>query len=91
MLCAWKGMLFAQQVGEDPAAEVVELPGRDVGEDLRLEDVDAAVAQAGARLLLGGLLLEADDPVVVVGHHHAVEAGIGHLLDGQVAMDPWRR
>ena len=55
----------------------------EVVEDLRLEHVDAAVAEVRERLVRAGLLLKAGDAPVAVVQHDAVLARVGHLLDGQ--------
>jgi hypothetical protein len=76
-----EGHAGGQQRGEDVVGPVDGIGVREVVEDLRLEQVDPAVAEIGQGVGRVGLLLEAGDPAVVVVQHDAVLARVVDLLD----------
>ncbi len=67
----------AQHLREEVAREVVRLAGLHVLEDDRIEDVDAGVDRVREDLAPRGLLEEARDPAVVVGHDDAELKWVG--------------
>jgi hypothetical protein len=72
-----------EQRREDVLRPVDERPVGEVVEDLRAEDVDAAVAEVGQRLGRIRLLLEPLDAPVCVVDDDAVLPRVGDLLDGE--------
>ena len=78
-----EGHVVLEQRREHVLGPVDERPLGEVVEDLRVEHVDAAVAEVRERLLGARLLLEARDPALAVVQHDAVLARVGDLLDGQ--------
>src|SRR3954447_6499001 len=67
----------------DVVAEVDEGVRGDALEELRLDHVDAAVGEIGARLVTRGFLLKAAHSRVAVEDDDAVRARVGDRLDGQ--------
>lgn len=82
------GDAFLEEPREQVVTEIVEGAGRNVFDDLRLQDEYPRIGQIGEDLRGGRLLREAGDPQVIIHFHEAAGRRIVPLVQGYGRQGP---